>query len=90
MSDIMKMTLRAARLRRRLTQDDLAAKSGVDQTHISGIETGRRYPSDDVRKRLAKALRITPSSLQFEKPQPTATVSNASDKEGHGVTEAMR
>lgn len=73
-----------------MTQDDLAAKSGVDQTHISSIEIGRRYPSDDVRNRLAKALRVTPSSLQFEKPRPTATVSDAGDREGHGATEAAQ
>ncbi|MEO8681986.1 MAG: helix-turn-helix transcriptional regulator, partial [Vicinamibacterales bacterium] len=61
----MPMTLRKARLNRRLTQDDLAAKSGVDQTHISSIEIGRRAPSDDVKERLAKALGIAPSKIKF-------------------------
>lgn len=86
----MTSTLRAARLRRKMTQDDLAAKTGIDQTHISSIEIGRRYPSEDTVKRLAKALRVTPSSLQFERPQPTTTVSTEADREGHVVSEAVR
>lgn len=86
----MSETLRAARLRRKLTQDDLAAKTGIDQTHISSIEIGRRYPSEDTVKRLAKALRVTPSSLQFEKPQPPATVARAYDREGHDASEVSR
>ena len=79
----MTTTLREARRRRKFTQDELAAKSGVDQTHISSIETGRRIPSDDVTERLAKALGIAPSKLRFDKPEPSASVSPDSDRTGH-------
>lgn len=85
----MTTTLRAARLRRGMTQDDLASKTGIDQTHISSIEIGRRYPSDETVKRLAKALRITPSALQFERPQPSRTISTEFDKVGHSASEAV-
>lgn len=77
------MTLREWRLRKQLTQDVLAAKSGVDQTHISSIEIGRRIPSEDVRERLAKALGIAPSKLRITTPKLPRTVSTESDKAGH-------
>ena len=78
------MTLREARRFRRLTQDQLAEKSGVDQTHISSIEIGRRVPSDDVRARLAKALRFAPSKLRFTEPAADSeTIANVDDRAGH-------
>lgn len=79
------MTLRAVRLRKRMTQDELAAKSGVDQTHISGIEIGRRNPSDDVKERLAKALGIAPSRLKFTAPEPSDSVAESSDRLGQSA-----
>lgn len=67
-----------------MTQDDLAAKSGVDQTHVSSIEIGRRLPSDDVKKRLAKALGIRPSRLRFSEAVPDAqNVADVDDRPGH-------
>jgi len=66
-----------------MTQDVLAAKSGVDQTHISSIEIGRRSPSDDVKARLAKALGIAPSELQFSEPQSDSeNVTTGRDRTG--------
>jgi transcriptional regulator with XRE-family HTH domain len=82
------LTLREARTRRRMTQDDLAAKSGVDQTTISSIEIGRRNPSDDIRTRLAKALGIAPSKLRFTLPEPDDTVAAGSDRAGHTGSKA--
>lgn len=79
----MTTTLREARVRKGFTQDDLAAKSGVDQTHISSIEIGRRAPSDDVKARLAKALGIAPSRLRFTAPEPEPSVDKAKDRAGH-------
>lgn len=77
----MAMTLRVARRRKRLTQDQLAERSGVDQTHISGLETGRRGPSQDVRERLADALGVSPAELLFGR-RPAATVDRLSDRAG--------
>lgn len=80
------MTLRDARRQKSLTQDELAAKAGVDQTHISSIEIGRRRPSDEVIARLAKALGIAPSKLRFSEPQPDGSVNTAVDRVGHAAT----
>jgi transcriptional regulator with XRE-family HTH domain len=85
----MPTTLRQARLRRKLTQDDLAAKSGVDQTHISSIEIGRRVPSDDVKERLAKALGIAPSRIKFSAPRTDAIGTRDSDRSGHEPERAV-
>lgn len=55
-----------ARRRLGLTQDELAARSGIDQTTISSLETGRkRQPRFDTVLRLAKALNVAPEQLRF-------------------------
>lgn len=60
----MSMNLKEARIRRGLTQEQLQTASGIDQTTISGIETGRtKKPSWDVVARLAKALETRPEEL---------------------------
>jgi hypothetical protein len=40
-----------------LSQDELAARAGVQRAYVSIIEQGRRKPSPDVRARLERALR---------------------------------
>ena len=40
----------------RLSQDDLADRSGLDRTYISGVERGVRNPTLQVMQRLAEAL----------------------------------
>lgn len=79
-------TVREARLRARLTQDQLAEKSGLDQTTISDFETGRSAnPRLDTVRRLAKALGIRPVQLRFSAPQPDGSVAEAKDRVGHSV-----
>lgn len=81
-------TVREARERRRppMTQETLAKRSGFDQTYISLIERGLRTPKDpDTKKRLAKALGIAPSELQFSAPEPDAIGTHGGDREGHPV-----
>lgn len=72
-----------------MTQDELAAKSDVDQTYISLIERLLRCPSDDIRKRLAKALGIAPSRLRFAAPEPAVKVVRRRDRSGHTTNEAV-
>ena len=86
------MTLREARGRRKrlMTQEELAKKSGVDQTYISLIEASKRNPSDDIKQRLAKALGIAPSRLRFPEPQPEATVDPESDSGGHDADDVRK
>ncbi len=50
--------LRAARIACRLSQGRLAARSGLDQTHISRFERGARQPTLDQLARLAAALAV--------------------------------
>ncbi len=40
----------------RLSQEELASRSGIDRTYISGVERGVRNPTLDVMQRIAKAL----------------------------------
>jgi transcriptional regulator with XRE-family HTH domain len=55
--------LRALRVRRMLTQRQLAQAAGVVPGYLLQIEMGRRDPSLSVLKRLARALRVTPGQL---------------------------
>lgn len=60
------MTLKEARTRRNLTQEELEEASGVDQSVISKIERGTvRNPGIDTVLKLAKALRVNPGDLSF-------------------------
>ena len=80
------LTLRETRLKRALTQDQLAEKSGVDQTTISSIEVGRRSPSGDIKEKLAKALGTAPSRIRFTAPEPRAKVGAKRDRSGQTST----
>lgn len=48
--------VRDARVEANLTQEQLAGKSGLPQSHISRIETGKLSPSRRTLERLAQAL----------------------------------
>jgi transcriptional regulator with XRE-family HTH domain len=67
-----------------LTQEQLATAAAIDQTYVSLIESGKRIPSDEIRKRLAKALGIAPSRLRFSEPEPELSVAAPDDRAGHG------
>lgn len=86
MRHMTSLTIREARLAKKppLRQEDLAKKARVDQAYVSLIEAGKRNPSGDIKRRLAKALGIAPSKLQFSEPQPETTVDLDRDRVGHG------
>jgi transcriptional regulator with XRE-family HTH domain len=50
--------LKTARLNAGLAQHQLAALVDVGQSHISGMELGRRFPSFETLERLAKVLGV--------------------------------
>lgn len=79
------LTVREARDRRKppMTQEELAERAGIDQTYVSLIEAGKRSPSDDIKRRLAKALKISPVRLRFSAPEPAAIGTQANDSAGH-------
>lgn len=57
------MNLRQARIARGLTQDDVAALSGVNRAYVSDLEHGKRNIGIDCLGRLAAALNIPAASL---------------------------
>lgn len=61
----MRTRLRELRLRRLLTQEDLAKKSGVGVTTIIRVEAGREGRISTLR-RLAAALDVSPEELLAE------------------------
>lgn len=57
--------LKTVRERRKLTQQDLAAKAGIHTTSIAHFEGARRLPSFSNIIAIAKALHVTTDSLLF-------------------------
>ena len=55
--------IRKLRTAKGLTLEELAFRAGMDYTHVSGIERGRRNPSFAALIDLAKALNVHPSEL---------------------------
>lgn len=72
-----RITLREARKRAKLTQVQLAAKSGIPQTNISKIELGTIVsPSFDTVVHLAAALDIDPRILRFGQQHPPQLIAS--------------
>jgi transcriptional regulator with XRE-family HTH domain len=59
--------VRVRRLAAKLSQEAFAAKVGVEQSYLSGLEAGRRNPTAVTLWHVAIALRIKPGTL-FEAP----------------------
>lgn len=55
--------LRAARIKRGLSQAQLAEASGVSQTAVSAYERGAKSPPALVLARIARALRVSADRL---------------------------
>ncbi len=58
--------LKAARTRRLLTQEELAAKAGVSAATVVNIERNNQEPHFRTIKKLAKALDVDPTTLLEE------------------------
>lgn len=52
------LTMKELRLKRKLTQEQLAEKTGFSKDYISMIERGERNPSDKAKEIFAKALNV--------------------------------
>jgi transcriptional regulator with XRE-family HTH domain len=55
--------LRAVRLKKKLSQGDIARTLGVHRSYISGLERGRRNPSLLTVHKVAKALGVSVNEL---------------------------
>jgi transcriptional regulator with XRE-family HTH domain len=63
---VKRITLREARQRRGLTQEQLESLSGVTQANISAIERGAvQDPNSSTLIKLADALGLDPRALRF-------------------------
>ena len=60
--DLSKM-LKQRRLMAELTLCELAARSGVSQSHLGRIERGERFPSGHILRKIAKPLEFDESEL---------------------------
>ncbi len=61
--DYLAANLRRARQARGLTQDDIAALSGVNRAYVSDLERGKRNIGIDCIGRIAAALEVPAASL---------------------------
>jgi transcriptional regulator with XRE-family HTH domain len=68
------LTLREARLRRRMSQQSLADSAGVARVTVSQIELGKSGPRPHIARRLADALGFQPSEIVESAPLPKACV----------------
>lgn len=58
--------LRERRIRKGLSQSELASKIGITQTFLSLVEHGKRIPSYDVLQRIAEVLGEDAAQLERE------------------------
>jgi transcriptional regulator with XRE-family HTH domain len=63
LADKFATNLKSERLRRKLSQEALAAKAGLSVSYISMLERGQRTPPLDPLESLARALSVQPTSL---------------------------
>jgi ribosome-binding protein aMBF1 (putative translation factor) len=56
--DYVGKTIRDLRRARNITQEELAERSGLPQSHISRIESGQHSPSHHTISKIAKGLRV--------------------------------
>ncbi len=63
LADIACKNIRLQRRRRKLTQEQLAAKADISVAYVSLLERGQRAPPLDTLEHLARALRVEPLEL---------------------------
>lgn len=51
-------TLKEMRIKNRKTQKEVADKIGITVTYLSLMESGKKHPSDSVKKKLAKEYKV--------------------------------
>ena len=61
--ELLALNLRLMRVRRGITQEQLAMEAGVNKNYISQIETASRAVSVDIVDKLARALDIPVATL---------------------------
>jgi transcriptional regulator with XRE-family HTH domain len=67
--EVFARNLKAARLARGLSQEELAFRAGIDRTYISSLERSVYNASIDVVDRLAVVLEVEASELLKRPPE---------------------
>lgn len=57
------VAIKQARLERKISQEELAHRSGIDRSYMSSIERGQQNPGIASVLRIAKALEMSASKL---------------------------
>jgi transcriptional regulator with XRE-family HTH domain len=63
LTETVSKNLKSERLRRKLSQTELAEKANLSVSYISMLERAQRSPPLDTLEQLAKALDVTPVAL---------------------------
>lgn len=63
LQEVLGANVRAYRERLDVSQEELAERSGLHRTYLSGVERGVRNPTVSIIDKLAKALQVTPDKL---------------------------
>jgi transcriptional regulator with XRE-family HTH domain len=61
--------IRAARVNRQYSQEELSHRSGLHRTYVGGLERGERNPTFEGLRKLADALDMSASDLLAEGEQ---------------------
>ena len=61
------MLLKELRESKGLSQEDLALLSGLNRGTIGALEAGSRKPYPSSRRKLARALKVRPEAIQFQR-----------------------
>jgi len=77
--------LKQRRLMMPLTLQELSAKSGVSLTHLGRIESGQRFPSARILRKIAKPLGFEESELFSEAGFLSSRPAVAGSEEEHNV-----
>lgn len=77
--------IRNAREMLEMSQGDLAKKTGILPSHLSGIEAGKRRIGCDVAERIGAALNLSPSYVLFSgKSQRAGALTDGTEKHEKG------
>jgi transcriptional regulator with XRE-family HTH domain len=57
------MRIKILRKRRKISQEELAARSGISRGYLARLETGRHDPTITTLEKLAKALKVPVGKL---------------------------
>ena len=82
--------LKNLRLRKHMTQSDLAERLGVTKSVISAYETGLRMPSYDILIKISRNFRVTTDYLLGLESKQEIDVSGLTEDEIHALTNLVK